>query len=114
MSGFKGLSITINQAPKVVRNKAKLVRKLWREGNLTKLRELRDLSKNMEIIIYHHSFGTDSYYHDIEGRYYTWNQIQHMSNTKLDAGKTFLTVVMPYKSGIHFTKSSLSPSPSLN
>ena len=114
MGKMKGVKININQVPKVIRSKAKLVRKLWQEFNVIKLRELRDSSNTVEINIYHHSFGMDSYYHDVEGRYYTWAQLNSIAAAKMENGKTVLTVVMPYKSGIVFHKSSLAPHPSLN
>lgn len=56
---LKATPISINApgVPKSLRNKAKLVRKLWSDGNLNKLRELRDASKSAQINIYHHSHG---------------------------------------------------------
>jgi len=111
---MKGLQININQAPKVIRKKAKQVLKLWKEFNVIKLRELRDSSTTVEINIYHHSMGTDSYFHDLGGKYYSWEKIESITAAKMESGKTVLTVVMPYKSGMLFHKSSLAPHPSLN
>jgi len=108
------ISINHPDVPKPLRNKAKLVRKLWKNFNVIKLREVRDSSKSAEINIYHHSFGTDSYYHDLEGKIYTWEQIQESTNIKMDAGLVVMTVVMPYRAGIVFYKSSIAPHPSLN
>jgi hypothetical protein len=114
MKGAIPISINDKSVPKVIRRKAKLIAELWAKGKFDKLRALRDSSRSFDIQIYHHSQGTDSYYHDTEGRYYTWAQIEAMDARRLDAGEHFSTVVIPYKAGIHFTKSSLAPNPSLN
>jgi hypothetical protein len=108
------VSINDKSVPKVIRRKAKLIAKLWANNKIDKLRQLRESSKNFSIYIYHHSQGTDSYFDDIEGRYYTWAQIEAMDAHKLDAGEMFSTVVIPYKPGFFFSKSSLQPNPSLN
>lgn len=108
------ISINHSDVPKPLRNKAKLVRKLWKDFNVIKLREVRDSSKSVEINIYHHSLGTDSYYHDTEGTIYTWEQISLSSSLKMDNGETVITVVMPYRAGVLFYKSSIAPHPSFN
>ncbi|MGN7203937.1 hypothetical protein ACTHQF_06655 [Pedobacter sp. SAFR-022] len=108
------VSINDKSVPKVIRKKAKLIAELWKKNKIDKLRELRESSKNFGIHIYHHSQGTDSYYHDTEGRYYAWAQIEAMDLLRLNNGEHFSTVVIPYKAGIHFIKSSLAPNPILN
>lgn len=108
------ISINDKSVPKVIRRKAKLIAELWTKGKFDKLRELRDSSKNFGIHIYHHSQGTDSYYHDTEGRYYTWAQIEAMDLQRLNNGEHFSTVVIPHKAGYFFHRSSLAPDPSLN
>ena len=108
------VSINDKSIPKVFRKRAKLIGELWANGKFDKLRKLRDTSNNFGIHIYHHSQGTDSYYHDTEGRYYTWAEVEAMDARRLDNGEMFSTVVIPYKAGIHFTKGSMAPNPSLN
>jgi hypothetical protein len=108
------VSINDKSVSKVFRKKAKLIGELWANGKIDKLQELRDNSRNFGIYIYHHSQGTDSYYHDINGKYYTWAQVEVMDAKRLNNGEHFSTVVIPYKADIHFRKSSLSPNPSLN
>ena len=114
MKGAIPISINDKSVPKVIRKKAKLIAELWTKGKFDKLRELRDSSLNFRIYIYHHSQGTDSYFDDIEGRYYTWAQVEAMDSIRLDAGQHFSTVVIPYKAGVIFHKSSLLKNPSLN
>jgi hypothetical protein len=106
---FQGVNITIKQLPEILLKKTKYIEKLWSKGDYHKIRLLRDSSKSIEILIYHHSAGTDSYFHDTEARYYSWEDIQVMSENKLENGENFMVVVMPYKSGVHFTKGSLAP-----
>lgn len=108
------VSIKDKNVPKVFRKRAKLISELWAKGKFDKLRELRDSSRNFGIYIYHHSQGTDSYFHDAEGRYYTWAQIEAMDAQRLNNGDMFSTVIIPYKAGIYFTKGSLAPNHSLN
>lgn len=108
------ISINDPSVPKVFRKKAKLVGKLLSKHDLDGLRKLRDTSLSFGVEIYHHSAGTDSYYNDIDGKYYTWAQVEARSSTKLEKGEHFATAVIPYRSGIHFTKSSLAPDISLN
>jgi hypothetical protein len=114
MQGMIPVTIDDNKVPKVFRRKAKLIAELWANNKIDELRKLRDNSPNFRIHIYHHSHGTDSYFHDIEGRYYTWAQVEEMDARRLNNGKHFSTVVIPYASGICFKKGSLSPDPSLN
>ena len=114
MKANAGVLINISQVPKVMRKKAKLIRKLWQDFNIIKLREVRDSTTSMKINIYHHSFGTDSYYHDIDGTYNTWDQLHARYTDLIDKGENAITIVMPYRAGILFYKSSLSPNPSLN
>jgi hypothetical protein len=57
MAGIEGTSIELSEAPKQVRKTARLIRKFWQERNIPKLRELRDSSKNVEIVIYHIAQG---------------------------------------------------------
>ncbi len=111
---IKRISINHPSVPKYIKRQAKLVFDLWSKNKIEELRALRDSSKRLEINIYHHSAGTDSYYHDIEGRYYTWAEIQAINAKKLDCGQYFSTVVIAHKEGVIFRKSSLSPNPSLN
>jgi hypothetical protein len=100
------LSINDKSVPKVFRKRAKLVGELWAKRKIDKLRELRDSSRNFGIYIYHHSQGTDSYFHDIEGRYYTWGQIEAIDSQRLNNGEMFSTVVIPYKPGVMFVSNS--------
>jgi hypothetical protein len=114
MKGAIPVNINDTKVPKIFRKKAKLIAELWANNKIDKLRELRDNSISFGIYIYHHSHGTDSYYHDTEGRYYTWAQVESMDADRLDKGEHFSTVIIPYKAGIHFTKSSLAPNIILN
>jgi len=88
--------------------------KLWSSGKLQELRALRDSTQNLQIQIYHHSQGTDSYFHDIEGRYYTWSDVESTTRAKTEAGEHLMCVVMEYKPGRIFIRSTLMPSPNLN
>lgn len=100
--------------PKSFKKKSKLVLTLWKNWKIEKLRALRDTSKDVDILIYHNSAGTDSYYHDKEGKYYTWEQVEAYSNAKLANDEKTIVVVFPYKTGVCFQKSSILSNPSLN
>jgi hypothetical protein len=106
--------IQLTDLPKPLRKKAKQVLKLWSAGKLHDLRALRDSTQNLQIQIYHHSQGTDSYFHDIEGRYYTWSEVESSPRAKTEAGEHLMCVVMEYKPGRTFIRGSLTPSPILN
>lgn len=96
------------------KKKSKLVLSLWRNWKIEKLRALRDRSTDIDILIYHNSAGTDSYYHDKEGRYYTWLEVEAYTNAKLAADQKTIVVVFPWKAGVHFTKSTMLKNLSLN
>lgn len=108
------VSMSNKKVPKAFKKKARLIAELWASNKIEKLRELRDSSTNFKIYIYHHSEGTDSYYDDITGKYFTWERVSAMDSAKLENGEHFATVVIPYRAGIIFTKSSLLSNPSLN
>lgn len=110
----KKISINDPSLPKFIRKQAKLVSELVEKGKIEKLRALRDKAGRIKINIYHHSAGTDSYYDDIEGKYYSWAEVETIANIIIERGEHLSTVVIPYKSGVVFYKSSLQPNPSLN
>ncbi|TKC01230.1 hypothetical protein [Pedobacter cryotolerans] len=83
---------------------SKLVTKLWSEGNIVKLREIRDSKCNLKLRIYHHSQGTDSYYCDLSSKYLTWAEVDDLAAKSLANGEKSMTIVIPYKAGIFFTR----------
>lgn len=101
------IKINGKEVPKVIRKKARRIVALHERKDIPGLRALRDSSTNFEIIIYHHSQGTDSYYHDTERRYYSWAEIEQMTDSKLKEHKYFAVVVIEYKPGILFVKRSI-------
>ena len=111
-----GKAIRLNDpgVPKVFRKKAKLVMRLLAANNIDGLRKLRDTSSSFGVELYFHSQGTDSYFYDGDGKYYTWKQVEARAAAKLDNGDHFATAVIPFKSGVYFTKSSIAPDISLN
>jgi hypothetical protein len=95
----------IEQLPKNLRQKVKYLIQLTKEHKVEKLRELREKSKDIKIDIYHHSHGFDSYYSDIEKKYFTWPELVKNSNDLMESGATLFTGVIEYKPGVHFVSS---------
>lgn len=108
------VNINDRTVPRAFKKKVKQISRLLANKDVAKLKKLRDGSKNFGIYIYHHSQGTDSYFNDITGKYLSWDEVVSIDKDKLNKGEHFATVVIPYRAGIVFYRSSLSPNPSLN
>jgi len=108
------ISINDPKVPKDFRKHARQLAALCANLNIEKLRAFRERSKRYKVDIYHHSEGTDSYFHDVEGRYYTWSEVEAIDSLRMARGERFSTIVLPYRAGIVFTKSSILKDPSLN
>lgn len=106
MEALRPISINDPKVPKYFRKMSKLILKLWAERNIEKLREIRDSKTNIKLRIYHHSEGTDSYFCDKRSRYFTWAQVDQEVNDETSKGEYTMTVVMPYKANIMFTRGS--------
>jgi|GEM_PF-3039157 len=105
---MKPIKINGKDVPKVIRKKARRIVELHERKDILGLRALRDSSTNFEINIYHHSQGTDSYYHDTERQYYRWTEIEQLTESKLkEPNKYFAVVVLEYKPGVLFVKRSI-------
>ena len=89
--------------PKLIRRKLALIDDLCKKRDFARLRFLRDNSRDLKIDLYHHSEGTESYYHDSEKRYYTEKQIADRADKLLGKGEWQISVVLPYKANIIFT-----------
>ena len=104
MERLNSISITDAKVPKYFRKMAKLILKLWAEQKLDKLREIRDSGTNIKLRIYHHSAGTDGYFCDVKARYFNWQQVEDFVNEKTKKGEYTMTIVMPYKANVFFTR----------
>lgn len=91
------------QMPKLIRRKVALIENLCKKRDVSRLRQLRDNSRDLKIDIYHHSQGTESYFHDTDKRYYTEPQIAERADEMLGKGEWSISVVLPYKANIIFT-----------
>ena len=108
MTGGQRITMDDPSVPKYFRKMSKLVLKLWKEHNINKLRQIRNSKSNLKLFIYHHSEGTDSYFCDKEARYFTWQQVEALANESLAKDEKSMTVVLPYKSGVFFTRGSIN------
>jgi len=91
------------EVPKIIRRKLAFIEDLCKKRDIPRLRQLRDYSRDLKIDIYHHSEGTESYYHDTEKRYYTEPEIAARADESLGKGEWSISVVLPYKANIIFT-----------
>jgi len=87
---------------------------LTKAHNTEKLRERRANPRGVNVDLYHHSDGFDSYFCDIRKRYFTWKQVMQEAEQKIACGQYLYTAVIEYKEGIHFVSSATDPNPNLN
>jgi len=87
---------------------------LTNNHNVEKLRERRQRPNGVNVDIYYHSVGTDSYYCDIRKRYFRWKEVMAEADTKVACGQYLFTAVIEHKPGVYFISSSTSPKPSDN
>lgn len=106
MTDLTPISLNDPKVPKYFRKMSKLILKLWSERNIEKLRSIRDSKTNIKLRIYHHSEGTDSYFCDKRSRYFTWSEVDQEVNDETMKGEYTMTLVMPYKSNVMFTRGS--------
>jgi hypothetical protein len=107
----------LTQAPKIpawIDAEVKTLIVLTNTHNVEKLRERRANPKGVNVDIYHHSAGTDSYFCDVRKRYLRWREILAEADMKIACGQYLFTAVIEYKEGLHFISSLTQPNPSDN
>jgi len=82
--------------------------------NVEMLRDRRDHPRGVNVDIYHHSAGTDSYFCDSRKKYMRWSEIMEEADIKIGCGQYLFTSVIEYKAGVHFISSKTSPKPTDN
>lgn len=101
----------LTQNPKIpawIDAEIKFLIALTEAHNLEKLRERRANPKGVQVQIYHHSKGTDSYFCDVHKSYITWKQLNEEANQKVAYGQLgtpvvyLYTAIIEYKEGVHF------------
>jgi predicted HD phosphohydrolase len=100
--------------PKHIQRQVRYLHRLTRDHNIEKLRQLRRLGTDVIIEIFHHSVGTDSYFCDVEKRYFTWSDITKRTTASIKKGDTLFTAVIEYVDKIHFISATTAPDPNLN
>jgi hypothetical protein len=106
--------LTLNpKIPAWIEAEAKHLVVLTATHNVEKLRERRR-PHGINVDIYHHSEGTDSYFCDVRRRYFRWAEVIEEASIKIACGQYLYTSVIEYQKNIHFIVSYCDPDPNLN
>ena len=83
----------------LVNNERQLIGKLLKKGDIPSIRKIRDNKPVSQIEILHHAHKSDSYFNDIDGKGYTWAQIQELSDIRKSFGLHTISVIVWYAAG---------------
>jgi hypothetical protein len=82
--------------------------------NVEMLRLRRSNPKGVNVDIYYHSAGTDSYYCDIRKSYFTYKEIMEQADQKTGCGQYLFTAIIKYQAGMHIISSKSMSTGELN
>jgi len=107
--------VTANpKLPAWIEAEIKFLATLTANHNVEKLRQRRSRPNGVNVDIYHHSAGTDSYFCDVRKKYLRWKEVMSEADSKVACGQYLFTSVIEHKAGVHFISSQTMPDPSHN